>query len=93
MVSVDRGDYGINSMEEHPDGVFCKSADDDNVDSEWELLVLKPTAAEEKESPTLSRILRWIIVMWLLLAYLACNMGYSLIAPFFPEQVRTGSRT
>lgn len=91
MDRADKGDYGINSIEEHPEGVFCKSADDDDVEGEWELLVLKPTAAEEQESPTLSRILRWVIVMWLLLAYLACNMGYSLIAPFFPEQVCTRS--
>ena len=45
------------------------------------------TADEEEASSILSRLHRWVLLIWLLIGYLACNMGYSLIAPFFPQEV------
>ena len=35
----------------------------------------------------ITRLLRYIIVVWLLLAYLFINVACSLITPFYPEEV------
>ena len=66
----------------------CESSDSD---SEGEVLQkakdTATTAGDKTDSTHLSRLFRYAIIMWLLLAYLAINVACSLITPFYPEQV------
>ena len=66
------------------------SCESSGSDSEGELLQkAKDTAttAGDKTDSCLSRLFRFGIIVWLLVAYLACCMVYSLITPFYPEKV------
>ena len=76
----------------------CESSNDDSG-SEGELLqkagdtcsASTSTAAGGDEdcndNHLITRLLRYIIVMWLLFAYLFINVACSLITPFYPEEV------
>ena len=73
----------------------CESSNDDSG-SEGELLQkagdtcsasTEPGGDEDCNDNHLTRLLRYIIVMWLLFAYLFINVACSLITPFYPEEV------
>ena len=79
--------HSVSSPKENT-SASCESSDSD---SEGELLQkakdTATTAGDKTNSSHLSRLLRYGIIMWLLLAYLATNVACSLITPFYPEQV------
>ena len=69
------------------------SCESSGSDSEGELLQKEKdtatTAGDKTDFSHLSRLFRYVIIMWLLLAYLAINVAFSLITPFYPEQVHS----
>ena len=63
------------------------SCESSGSDSEGELLQKAKDTATTAGDKMPSRLLRYVTLMWLLLADLAVNVAGSLILPLYPEEV------